>query len=472
MFNQTQPRRSAVAWQPQSTLALKLSERGYGTTQWTTEEADDFATLGYPAKTTGFSADHYQPMTQPLSKQALASLALLEDEYRNETLGEEKPESVESTSTNAHLPFVMDDFAATRKSKLRVKVDPAVLKRAQAHADLAETLVVSPITSADENARDTVVLIEDTHRDTSEELAQELRPEAEPEVEPELPAVVGGVPPEEVAQREAQQFAKGLAQGREEGAAQALEKGLAQVKAEALEEGLKQGREQGLAEGLEKGLAQGEEQGKAQGFEEGLAQGKAEGLAEGLAQGLAQSREEAKQEGIAIGEQQAREAMAAEMAAQRAFFESASKELNALLGDSKKLYEPLKRLAVHVAEQLVMGELTTSSKAIERLVQRCLDELDHPAQGAVVLELNPEDKVRLQEQGAEFTKGMRLEPVHTLPQGSVRLYANDTVIEDLVTHRLEGLVRSIAIDEDKWREKSTLVKTDDEMKEEGGDVHS
>ncbi len=411
-------------------------------------------------------------MRQPLSQQAKASLALLEGEYRNESLGEEKPESQEGTETNAHLPFVMDAFGATRKSKLRVKVDAVVLKRALAQAELAETLVVSPITS-DETRAEPIVIHPDVFDEApAEKQAAEDAPADEPPVEAdaevvesvealadasaedapvdvavvedvpvaeelELPAVAGGIAPEEVVQREAEQFAIGLAQGREEAAAQ-LAEAVDKAAAEALEKGVEQGRAEGLQQGLEQGLAQG------------------------------------KEEGLAQGEQIAREAVAEEMAAQRVVFENVSNELGALIQDPKKFFEPLKRLAIHIAEQVVVGELKTSSKAIERLVQRCLDELDHPVHGAVVLELNPEDKNRLQAQGDDFIKGMRLEAVNEMQPGSVRVFANDTVVEDLVEHRLESLARALLVDVDAWREKSPLAKRILEIEEEaeGDDVHS
>ena len=404
-------------------------------------------------------------MRQPLSKQAQASLALLEGEYRNEAFGEEKPASHTGSETNEHLPFVMDSFGATRKSKLRVNVDASVLQRALAQAELAETLVVSPITSDDKVADPIVIHPDVADAATPESLTAEATAtdatdavDAAPEVEavaeaqeteaaqlaetveplePELPAVVGGIPPEEVAQREAQQFAKGLAQAQEEAAAQ-----------------LAAAVEQAMAEGLAKGLEQ----------------GKAEGLSEGLQQGL----EQGKEQGLTEGEQTARAAVVEEMAAQRVLFENASTELGALIADPKKFFEPLKRLALHIAEQVVVGELQTSSKAMERLVQRCLDELDHPVHGAVVLELNPADKARLQEHSADFIKGMRLEAVHDMQPGSVRVFANDTVIEDLVAHRLEGLARALLVDVSEWREKSPLAQRILEVQEEAedGDVHS
>jgi flagellar biosynthesis/type III secretory pathway protein FliH len=408
----------------------------------------------------------------------------LEGEYRNESFGEEKPAAVAGTETNEHLPFVTDAYAATRKSKLRVNVDPSVLERALAQAEMAERLVVSPITT-DDKVADLIVIHPDVpdasdvvdvqareiqNEETQTPVAQaKAQPEPAPVVvepaEPELPAVVGGISPVEVAQREAEQFAKGLAQAREEAAAAAaaLEAAVREATDAALakgrEEGLEQGKAEGLAEGLEQGLAQGLEQGKAQGVE----QGKTEGLEAG------------KEQGLAEGEAKARAEVADEMAAQRVVFENVATELGALIADPKKFFEPLKRLAMHMAEQVVLGELQTSSKGIERLVQRCLDELDHPVHGAVVLELNPEDKELLQAQGGDFIKGMRLEAVHEMQRGSVRVFANDTVVEDLVDHRLEGLAKALLIDVDAWREKSPLAQRILEVQQEeaeDGDVHS
>ena len=479
MFNQPHSARAAVPWQPNAGIAKKLSSRGYATTRWGSEEPEPFADLGYPAQPSGFSADHYQPMRQPLSKQAMASLALLEGEYRNESFGEEKQESQPSTTTNDHLPFVMDQFAATRKSKLRVNVDAGVLQRALAQAELAETLKVSPITPA-EDVTDPIVI----HPDVPDEepiVAQEEKEtlaaaaqtdpvdeddapmavvtveeeliESQAPVVPALPAVLGGIEPEEVARREEEKFVEGLIQGREESAAS---------------------------------LAQAIEQARAEALAEGLAQGKSEGLAEGLQQGL----EQGKAQGLAEGEKTAREAVAAEMAAQRVVFDNAARELQALLQDSTKFFEPLKRLALHIAEQVVMGELQTSSKAMERLVQRCLDELNHPVQGAVVLELHPEDKTRLQTQAPDLIQGMRLEAVHDMQPGSVRVFANDTVVEDLVQNRLTAMARALQVDEAAWLERSVLTnpasaelpavtvaasqeKTEETTEEEeDGDVHS
>ena len=455
-----------MPWQLNPATAHKRSSLGYATTRWRDDAVDPFAELGYPAKPSGFSAAHYQSTQQSLSVQAKASLALLEDEYRNEALDGADEVAQAEPQTNAHLPFVMDDFGATRKSKLRTHVDASVVQRALAHEEMAETLVVSPITTDEQVADPIVIHPDEPDTEAIEEIpfVELAQPEdANPSpvvmapVEPELPAVVGGISPEEVAQREAEQFAKGLAQAREEAAAQL---------AEAVEKA--------MAEGLAKGLEQGKAEGLAEGVQQGLAQGKEEGLAQGLEQGLAQGLAQGKEEGMSEGEQAARATLTEEMAAQRVLFENASSELNSLIADPQKFFEPLKRLAIHIAEQLVLGELQTSSQAIERLVQRCVDALDHPVHGAVVVELHPDDKKRLEEHSANFIKGMRLEAVHDMQLGSVRVFANDTVVEDLVAHRLEGLAHALLRDVSKWHEQSTLAQPVSENPEEveDNDVHS
>ena len=73
---------------------------------------------------------------------------------------------------------------------------------------------------------------------------------------------------------------------------------------------------------------------------------------------------------------------------------------------------------------------------------------------------------------ADFIKGLRLEAVHEMQPGSVRVFANDTVVEDLVEHRLEAMAHALHIDEKKWRAQSVLTNLEAEKEEEDDDVHS
>jgi hypothetical protein len=58
--------------------------------------------------------------------------------------------------------------------------------------------------------------------------------------------------------------------------------------------------------------------------------------------------------------------------------------------------------------------------------------------------------------------------------GSVRVFANDTVVQDLVEHRLASLAQGLQVDEAAWLDKSPLLKleVDVEEKTEDGDVYS
>ncbi|MEY4363609.1 MAG: hypothetical protein RLZZ24_961, partial [Pseudomonadota bacterium] len=171
---------------------------------------------------------------------------------------------------------------------------------------------------------------------------------------------------------------------------------------------------------------------------------------------LARREAEQYQLGLAEGERIAHERMSQEIAAQRTVLESVTQQLHALLQSPQQFFEPLKRLAVHVAEQVVLGELQTSSQTIERVIARCLDELNHPVQGMVVIELHPQDKARLLETAPELVRGMRIDANETMTPGSVRLFANDAIVEDLVTQRLHALVQGLHLDDQAWQSHSLL----------------
>lgn len=158
------------------------------------------------------------------------------------------------------------------------------------------------------------------------------------------------------------------------------------------------------------------------------------------------------------GERAAREAMAQEVNAQRTVLAGVAQELHALLQDPSAFFEPLKRLAMHLAEQITLTQWQSSTQTLEALIRRCLDTLDPIHQGAVILELHPLDQQRLQAAAPALIQGMRLQADESLRMGSVRVYANDTVVEDLIEHRLSAIVRSLHIDASAWQQRSLLLR--------------
>ena len=212
-----------------------------------------------------------------------------------------------------------------------------------------------------------------------------------------------------------------------------------------------------LAAAREEAFAQGHTEGTAAGLQEGQSLGHAQGLSEGVSQGLEQAKV------------QAADALANALAAQKTELSGVLQEQLGLLGqvqdklrafsnDPQALFEPVKRLALHISEQLVLAELTISGQAIERLVQRCLDEIDLHGQSAVTVELNPQDKARLEDLGAEVIKQMQLQAVPGLQPGSVRLVVNDSQIEDLIEHRLQAMANRLLNQPELWREQSAFFR--------------
>jgi flagellar biosynthesis/type III secretory pathway protein FliH len=133
--------------------------------------------------------------------------------------------------------------------------------------------------------------------------------------------------------------------------------------------------------------------------------------------------------------------------------------LDAFRLEPEHIHEPLKRLALHLAEQLVLGELSQSPQAIDRLVRRCVDELGNPPPAPLRIELHPDDLALLQpwlaSQAGEDTPtadAKRAAPAwhwvanESLRPGSVRASANDAVVNDLIEHRLDALARQLLPD--------------------------
>ena len=157
-----------------------------------------------------------------------------------------------------------------------------------------------------------------------------------------------------------------------------------------------------------------------------------------------------------------REALKAENSAaldvQMKLLGEVTSKLDDFVNHPQRLFEPLKRLSVHIAEQLVLAELNLSGASIERLIQRCLDELSSHSQQTITVELNSQDKVRLQELTGEMFNHIQLHAVSSLQPGSVRVITDDTQVDDLIGHRLEAMANNLLAQPELWREQSPFFK--------------
>lgn len=171
---------------------------------------------------------------------------------------------------------------------------------------------------------------------------------------------------------------------------------------------------------------------------------------------LQAAQDEAYERGLQAGLAQARAELEAERARERELLRHLSIELRALGDDPQRYHEPLRRLALHLAEQLVRAELQLSGQAISQLVRQALDHLEQPADKAVV-SLHPSDLDRLKAMGPEALQGLELEVDAHLSPGSVRVRVHDTVVQDLIEHRLEALARPLLKDAEAWLSRSSLI---------------
>jgi flagellar biosynthesis/type III secretory pathway protein FliH len=182
----------------------------------------------------------------------------------------------------------------------------------------------------------------------------------------------------------------------------------------------------------------------AQAVEQARAQGHAQGMAEASAQLQAQAKAQAQ----------------AELAKDTALLDKLQVALDDLQQHPQSFFEPLKRLSLHLAEQLVLAELQLDGSAIERLVQRCVDDLGQHDESMVTVNLHPSDVERLhsmrERTGLNEGSSLRLQADETLLPGSVRASANDAIVEDLIAERLSTLARGLHIDEPRWSAQSAF----------------
>lgn len=182
---------------------------------------------------------------------------------------------------------------------------------------------------------------------------------------------------------------------------------------------------------------------RAQAFEAGLEQGRREGEAAALEQLQAQQQADQAQTGQALQD----------------LLIQVGESVAQLAQHADTLHEPLKRLALHLAEELVLGELSLSANAIDRLVQRCVDALDGQGAQQLVVELHPDDLAMLQQHPdaeADRPSGWVWQANPDLLPGSVRVRKDEAVVSDLIEHRLQALAKQLLGQTSSWSARSSF----------------
>lgn len=214
-------------------------------------------------------------------------------------------------------------------------------------------------------------------------------------------------------------------------------------------------------------------------------EGAAAPLSENIDYEIAQSTEEALEEECAANQVQhdkfSREALeqaidAAELVGYengirvgRERWEKGSQDLEGIVkvlsvssNDFSNYFAPLKKLAVHLAEQLVRGELSTSSDTVGRLVKSAVDFVGDAKLPGTTMYLNPEDLIDLQACETSLPEQLAFRSDVSLSRGSIRTSLNDTGIEDFLENRLESLSQEVF--------DQVAVVSPDEMKHAPGEL--
>ena len=166
----------------------------------------------------------------------------------------------------------------------------------------------------------------------------------------------------------------------------------------------------------------------------GHAEGYDAGYEEGYEKGLALGQSEGEIKGQAAGQQQAQELMQQHDLELQQTLTTLTAVTDTL---SDELLQPMQALALHMAKQLVRGELSLSTQAIERLVRLNMDQL-HQSQSSIQVHLNPAEFERLQ--GANsLPEQVTLLPNNEVGIGSVKVEQQGSWVEDLVQDRLAQL---------------------------------
>ena len=152
---------------------------------------------------------------------------------------------------------------------------------------------------------------------------------------------------------------------------------------------------------------------------------------------------EGHQQGFDTGYAQALTELKAEMDAKVAALQSMIDGIKELSTDADALFDPVKKLAVHLAEQLVRGELTQSGQVISRIVENCVREMSGSSEKTLIVHLNPDDLELYKPLAEQFGTTISLRPNSTLQRGSVRVSLDGAVVEDLIERRVQALSKSL-----------------------------
>ena len=167
-----------------------------------------------------------------------------------------------------------------------------------------------------------------------------------------------------------------------------------------------------------------------------ISRAKAQAFAEGQAQGQQEAKQMLEMEGESAGAQRSIEL--------RDMLGELISDAQSHLIAHQDLFDPLKTLALALAEQIARTELSLSDASLSAFIERSLMEIDPLQVGELVIHVSNDWYERLQQpELARVIADYTLRRDDSLQPGSVRLAIQDTSIDDLIEHRLAELGQQI-----------------------------
>ena len=159
---------------------------------------------------------------------------------------------------------------------------------------------------------------------------------------------------------------------------------------------------------------------------------------------VASARAEGVVEGQAQAEQQFAQTHAERLDAVQSEFADFMESLQSDVAQRQPLFQPLRDLALALAEHLARVELSLSDAAIDAVINTVINSLDPSDLGQIEIHVSEAWAERLKGQPLQgFAEGYPVITAEGLSDGDVRLVVNNAQVEDLIAERIEQLAQQM-----------------------------
>ena len=148
--------------------------------------------------------------------------------------------------------------------------------------------------------------------------------------------------------------------------------------------------------------------------------------------------------GQAQAEQQFAQTHAERLDAVQSEFADFMESLQSDVAQRQPLFQPLRDLALALAEHLARVELSLSDAAIDAVINTVINSLDPSDLGQIEIHVSEAWAERLKGQPLQgFAEGYPVITAEGLSDGDVRLVVNNAQVEDLIAERIEQLAQQM-----------------------------